>query len=78
MPLALTQPPTRDGKGLDQHMTKQEIATAPVAAAAIFWPKLHEWIAWMASEAQLLLPILGATWLLVQIISKVYSTWWKK
>lgn len=59
-------------------MTKQDVATIPVAGIAIAWPRVHDFIQWVAGEAQLLLPILGATWLVVQIAAKVYSTWCKK
>ena len=62
------------GKG----MNKQDMMTAPVAAGAIAWPQIHKQLEWLAAEAQLFLPILGALWLVIQIIAKVYNTWWKR
>lgn len=59
-------------------MTKQDIATIPVASAAVAWPALQDWLHWIAGEAQVILPLLGATWLVVQILAKIYSTWFKR
>ena len=58
-------------------MTKQDAITAPVAIGALAWPQMYETFEWIALEAQLILPVLGAIWLLVQIIAKIYSTWLK-
>lgn len=58
-------------------MTRQDIATAPIAGVAITYPWIHNWIEFAASEAKLLLPILGAIWLVVQIVAKVKNTWFK-
>ncbi|MCX2721849.1 hypothetical protein [Roseibium salinum] len=58
-------------------MNKQDIVTAPVALGAIAWPQVHKIVEWIAAEAQLVLPILGTLWLLVQIAAKVYTTWIK-
>ena len=59
-------------------MTKQDIVTAPVAVGALAWPRMHQAIEWFANEAQIALPVLGAIWLLVQIISKIYLTWFSR
>ncbi|MBN9671685.1 hypothetical protein [Roseibium aggregatum] len=59
-------------------MTKQDMITAPVAVGALAWPRIHNWIEWLATEAQLVLPVLGAVWLLVQIAAKIHSTWFKE
>lgn len=58
-------------------MTKTEAATLPIAAGALAYPTVHAWIEWLSGEAKIVLPILGATWLLVQIMSKIYVTWMK-
>lgn len=58
-------------------MNKQDLATAPVAIGAIAWPNIHQFVEWVAAEAQLILPILGAFWLMVQIAAKIHSTWIK-
>lgn len=58
-------------------LTKQDGVTAPVALCALAWPRIHETFEWIALEAQLILPVLGAIWLIVQIIAKIYSTWLK-
>jgi hypothetical protein len=56
-------------------MNKQDIITAPVAVGALAWTQLHKHLEWIAAEAQLILPILGALWLVIQIVSKVYNMW---
>lgn len=58
-------------------MNKQDMVTAPVALGAIAWPQVHRIIEWIAAETQLVLPILGTLWLIVQIAAKVYTTWIK-
>ena len=59
-------------------MNKQDMITAPVAVGAIVWPQLHSQIEWIAAEAQMLLPILGAVWLIIQIVAKIYQTWFRE
>lgn len=56
-------------------MNKQDMVTAPVAISAIAWPQVHKILEWLAAEAQLILPILGAVWLVIQIVAKIYNTW---
>jgi len=56
-------------------MNKQDMITAPVAVGAVAWPQVHKLVEWIAAEAQMILPILGAIWLVVQIAAKVYRTW---
>ncbi|MBO6511858.1 MAG: hypothetical protein JJ979_25810 [Roseibium sp.] len=59
-------------------MNKQDMITAPVAIGALTWGQLHRHIEWLSAEAQLVLPILGAIWLVIQIAAKVHNTWVKK
>jgi len=59
-------------------LTKQDMVTAPVAVGAIAWPQVHKLVEWLAAEAQMLLPVLGAIWLVVQIAAKIHSTWLKR
>jgi len=54
------------------------MVTAPVAVGAIAWPQVHKLVEWLAAEAQMLLPVLGAIWLVVQIAAKIHSTWLKR
>lgn len=58
-------------------MNKQDMVTAPVAVGAIAWPQVHEFVALIAAEAELVLPVLGAIWLTVQILAKIHNTWLK-
>ncbi|KZM47501.1 hypothetical protein OA90_25555 [Labrenzia sp. OB1] len=58
-------------------MNKQDLVTVPVAAGAIAWPNIHGVVEFAAREAQLMLPLLGALWLVVQIVAKIHSTWIK-
>ncbi|MBG6145080.1 hypothetical protein IWQ51_003218 [Labrenzia sp. EL_142] len=58
-------------------MNKQDMITAPVAVGAVTWSQTHKVFEWIAAEAQLILPVLGAIWLLVQIIAKIHNTWIK-
>ncbi len=51
--------------------------TAPVALTALSWSQVHKVVEWIAGEAQLVLPVLGAIWLIVQILAKIHSTWFK-
>ncbi|MEQ8782502.1 MAG: hypothetical protein RIE06_22785 [Roseibium album] len=58
-------------------MNKQDMITAPVAITALTWSQTHRIFEWVAAEAQLVLPILGAIWLIVQILAKIHTTWIK-
>ncbi|CTQ53094.1 hypothetical protein LP7551_01615 [Roseibium album] len=58
-------------------MNKQDMITAPVAVGAVAWSQVHKVVEWIAIEAQLILPILGAFWLVIQIVAKIYNTWVK-
>jgi hypothetical protein len=58
-------------------MNKQDMITAPVAVGAVAWSQIHKVVEWIATEAQLILPILGAFWLVIQIAAKIYNTWVK-
>ena len=59
-------------------MNKQDVITVPVAIGAITWAQIHKYLEWASGEAQLLLPLLGGLWLIVQIAAKIYNTWIKK
>jgi len=59
-------------------LNKQDMVTAPVAVGAIAWPQVHTYIESIAAEAQLVLPLLGVIWLVVQILAKIYNTWLKQ
>lgn len=59
-------------------MTNGEIVTDTGAVAAIaspWWlPALHD----VSQVAAFLLPIVGVTWLVVQIAVKIHTTYWRK
>ena len=60
-------------------MNRQDLATAPLAVGALAYPVIHDWIEFPSQEAQLWLPILGASWLIIQMVAKIKITWfWRK